>query len=95
MHGVGHTDRVIVHAVELGHQHRPRVLDVVGLGAAGGPHAPRRHLGHHGEAGAEAGLAGAGTTVSVAVLTTLMTPGDPGRGQMTSRGIVTQQTAIL
>ena len=42
MHGVGHTDRVIVHAVELRHQHRPRVLDVVGLRAPGGPHAPRQ-----------------------------------------------------
>ena len=88
MHGVGHTDGVIVHAVELGHQHRPRVLDVDGLGAARGPHAARRHLGHHGEAGAEAGLAGAGAAVGVAVLA----PG-PGRGEVS--GARPQHAAVL
>ena len=92
MHGVGHTDRVIVHSVELRHQHRPRVLDVVGLGAPGGPHAPRSHLGHHREAGAETGLAGARAAVSVAVLTTLVASGGPGRGQVAGRA---QHAAVL
>ena len=92
MHCVGDTNRIIVHSVELRHQHGPRVRAEVRLGAARGADAPGGHLGHHGEAGAEAGFAGAGAAVCVAVLTTLMASGGPGRGQVARRA---QHAAVL
>ena len=93
MHCVGDTNRIIVHSVELRHQHGPRVRAEVRLGAARGADAPGGHLGHHGEAGAEAGLAGARAAVRVAVLPLAVAGAGPRRGQLPVRGL--QHAAVL
>ena len=75
MHGV-HTNGVGVHPVERRHQHG------AGVGQVGA--VARGHLGHHREAGAQAGLLGGGRAVRGAVLV-------PGRGDLALR----QHPAVL